>query len=239
MADAEMTGQPVAGRSADLFKRAVTAVIMLAVAGAAYHIGRPWWAAFVLVLSLGVFWEWAQLVFAFARGPLSRGGWLVVGIAYIAIAAQTLAMGGSDGIASSVVLLLVLGVIATDVGAYFAGRSIGGPRIVPSISPNKTWAGLAGGMCASAAVFGSYAASAMGDQIEPMIIGRWVLFGAALAIVAQIGDFFQSWMKRRAGKKDSGRLLPGHGGLFDRLDGLMAVAFVAMVISWATGGYGL
>lgn len=229
----------VGGRTADLLKRTVTAVIMLAVAGAAYWVGRPWWAAFVLVLSLGVLWEWAQLVFAFARGPLARGGWLVIGFAYIAIAGQTLAMGGHDGIASAQVLLMVLGVVATDVGAYFAGRSIGGPKIAPSISPSKTWAGLAGGMCASAAVFGGYAASAMAGGIDWLVLGRWLAFGAVLAIVAQAGDFFESWMKRRAGVKDSGRLLPGHGGLYDRLDGLMAVAFVAMLTTWATGGYGL
>ncbi len=108
---------------------------------------------------------------------------------------------------------------ATDIGAYIAGRAIGGPKLAPKISPNKTWAGLFGGMVA-AAIFG--AGIAYAAQL-PMLC--WV-GGAPLAVAAQMGDLFESWLKRRSGVKDSGKLLPGHGGVLDRLDGVVPVAIL-------------
>jgi phosphatidate cytidylyltransferase len=106
---------------------------------------------------------------------------------------------------------------ATDIFAYFAGRGIGGPKLAPRISPNKTWAGLAGGV-AGAALCGWLLATWF--EMEPFFL--WA--GGPLAIVAQAGDLYESWLKRRAGIKDSGSLLPGHGGVLDRLDGLLAVS---------------
>jgi phosphatidate cytidylyltransferase len=108
---------------------------------------------------------------------------------------------------------------ATDIGAYFAGRTIGGPKLAPKLSPNKTWAGLIGGMVA-AAVIGAGIAWTAG---LPMLC--WVA-GAPLAVAAQMGDLFESWLKRRSGVKDSGKLLPGHGGVLDRLDGVVPVAIM-------------
>lgn len=116
---------------------------------------------------------------------------------------------------------------ATDIGAYFAGRAIGGPRLAPAISPNKTWAGLIGGMAAALVVGAAIAAA--GDL--PRLC--WVA-GAPLAAAAQMGDLFESWLKRRSGVKDSGRLLPGHGGVLDRLDGVVPVA--VLVAAAAAGG---
>ncbi len=112
---------------------------------------------------------------------------------------------------------------ATDILAYAAGRSIGGPKLAPRISPNKTWAGLIGGV-AGAAAFGWLVAwyFALGTPF------LWV--GAAMGVVAQLGDLYESWEKRRAGVKDSGGLLPGHGGVLDRLDGLLAVVLVTLAI---------
>ena len=108
---------------------------------------------------------------------------------------------------------------ATDIGAYFAGRAIGGPKLAPGLSPNKTWAGLIGGM-ASAGLVGAAISSAGG---LPVLC--WVA-GAPLAVAAQIGDLFESWLKRRSGVKDSGSLLPGHGGVMDRLDGVVPVGML-------------
>jgi phosphatidate cytidylyltransferase len=109
---------------------------------------------------------------------------------------------------------------ATDIGAFFAGRTIGGPKIAPAISPSKTWAGLIGGMLAA--------------TILAIGFHRWLGLSLSLvwvtpflAIAAQAGDFFESWMKRRASVKDSGTLLPGHGGVLDRLDGLVAAVPLA------------
>lgn len=117
---------------------------------------------------------------------------------------------------------------ATDIGAYFTGRLIGGPKLMPAVSPNKTWAGLAGGMVAALAVglvFTHWAGLPIGLGLSSFI----------LAAIAQGGDLYESALKRRAGVKDSGTILPGHGGVLDRLDGLVPVApMVAILI--AAGG---
>ena len=112
---------------------------------------------------------------------------------------------------------------ACDIGAYFAGRAIGGPKLAPRISPNKTWAGLIGGV-AVASLFGAAMHWRFGLPL------RMTLATPALAVLAQLGDLYESWLKRRAGVKDSGHLLPGHGGVMDRLDGLVPVAPVAALL---------
>lgn len=117
---------------------------------------------------------------------------------------------------------------ATDIGAYFSGRAIGGPKIAPLISPNKTWAGLFGGM-AGALALGWALHIWAGLPIE------LALAGPMLAICAQAGDFFESWMKRRAGVKDSGSILPGHGGALDRLDGALSSIPVAAAFVFLFG----
>lgn len=112
---------------------------------------------------------------------------------------------------------------ATDIGAYFAGRAIGGPKLWPAISPNKTWAGLIGGV---------FAASLLAVALH-FAVGlplRLTLATPLLAVLAQGGDLYESWLKRRAGVKDSGKLLPGHGGVMDRLDGLVPVAPIAALL---------
>jgi phosphatidate cytidylyltransferase len=117
---------------------------------------------------------------------------------------------------------------SVDIGAYFAGRTIGGPKLAPAISPNKTWAGLIGGMIA-AAVFGGLWVYLL--QLPPLLY----LLAPPFAVAAQLGDLFESWLKRRAGVKDSGTWLPGHGGALDRLDGLVVVATLtaaAMIAGW-------
>jgi phosphatidate cytidylyltransferase len=115
-------------------------------------------------------------------------------------------------------LWLLAVVWATDIGAYAVGRGVGGPRLAPRWSPRKTWSGLAGGtVCAALA--GGLTALALG--VSPAL--PLVLTSAGLAIVAQFGDLAESLAKRRFGVKDSSGLIPGHGGLLDRLDGLLAV----------------
>jgi phosphatidate cytidylyltransferase len=112
---------------------------------------------------------------------------------------------------------------ACDIGAFFAGRSIGGPKLAPRLSPNKTWAGLFGGMVAATILGGLLWALA---DLPPLL----AIATPFLAILAQIGDLFESMLKRQAGVKDSGNTLPGHGGVLDRLDGLVPVAPVAAVL---------
>ena len=125
------------------------------------------------------------------------------------------------------IMWLMLVVWATDSFAYFAGRIIGGPKLAPQLSPKKTWAGLLGGMAGAAAVSTGYAL---------YYLPSWValaLVAAALAVVAQLGDIFESALKRRYGVKDSGTLIPGHGGVLDRVDGLVTVGVVAAIIGFA------
>ncbi|TWB29067.1 phosphatidate cytidylyltransferase [Nitrospirillum bahiense] len=116
-------------------------------------------------------------------------------------------------------LFLLLAIWATDIGAYAAGRTIGGPKLAPRISPKKTWAGLLGGMAAAALV--GLALSPLATVSSP---GACALVAAVIAVVGQAGDLFESYMKRRCDVKDSGSLIPGHGGLLDRIDGLVMAA---------------
>lgn len=119
---------------------------------------------------------------------------------------------------------ILLVVWATDVGAYAAGRLIGGPRLAPRVSPSKTWAGLGGGMLAAGLVGGGVGVA---TGLDPVM--QLAAISAILAVVAQAGDLGESMLKRSYGCKDSGRLIPGHGGLMDRLDGFLAVSAAVYV----------
>jgi phosphatidate cytidylyltransferase len=122
------------------------------------------------------------------------------------------------------IAVLFLLVWATDTGAYAAGRALGGPRLAPRWSPNKTWTGLAGGV-ASAMLL----AAALGYMAETGSIGRMVIGAGVLAVVAQAGDIAESALKRQHGIKDASTLIPGHGGFMDRVDGLVfSATFAAM-----------
>ncbi len=221
MADAEPQMQAPA-KTSDLGVRTISAVVMLAVAGAALWLGGWFWGGFVLLVAVGVLWEWQRLVAGFVKSIVGRVAWAIAGFCYVALASSALLMSRYlTGDARPVLTILAL-VIATDVGAYFAGRAIGGPKIAPRISPSKTWAGLAGG--AAGAILVLFMATQMFGTPGPVwLVG---LIGLVVAVVAQTGDFFESWMKRKAGVKDSSNLIPGHGGLFDRVDGLLAVCFM-------------
>jgi phosphatidate cytidylyltransferase len=167
----------------------------------------------------------AQLVLGRNRGP-----WPALGAAYIGlpmIALIELREGSEDGLIA--VLWLFAVVWAMDVFAYVAGKSIGGPKLAPTISPGKTWAGLIGG------AFGSTVAGAV---IAPYV--GWSALGLALASGAlgafsQVGDLFESAVKRRFGVKDSGNLIPGHGGILDRVDGLVFAAVAVGIASIVFG----
>lgn len=156
--------------------------------------------------------------------------WIAAGTLWVALGTigfLWLAIGPHGG---REVILWLLGVVwATDIGAYAAGRSIGGPKLAPRLSPNKTWAGLAGGVL-SAALVGLLAAWLTGARPLPLALASLVL-----AIIAQIGDLAESLAKRHFGVKDSSSLIPGHGGLLDRLDGLLTAAMAAALMTLATG----
>ncbi len=235
-------------KKSDLPTRVASAVVMVAVAGTALWLGGWWWQAFGAAIALGIYWEWCRLALAITKSGLVRVIWVVAGAIYIGVAALVIANLGSDSSSGDhwarfiLIALLVL-VIGTDIGAYLVGRTVGGPKIAPSISPSKTWSGLIGGIAgAFLLLLGWSSISAAGKLLSlpdfPIagLFSNWrdaiapCLTTAAIgAVIAQSGDFFESWMKRRAGVKDSSGLIPGHGGLFDRADGLIAVTFAYAV----------
>ncbi len=230
---------PLAVRTADLPRRAASALAMLAVAGGAVALGGAVLDSFIALVALVCFVEFVLLILRAGRRWAVRLPAIGGGAAYIGLAAAVLA--GLEPYH----LVAVLGVVIfTDTCAYFAGRGIGGPKIAPSISPSKTWAGLAGGMAGSALWLEAYMSlthNANGAVAWAETVGLsgsealgWALVGAVLAIAAQMGDFFESWLKRRAGKKDSGNLIPGHGGVFDRVDGLLPVALIVGTLATFT-----
>lgn len=238
---------PLLKPRSDLGVRTLSSVAMMSVAIGAIWLGGYAFMTLIVLVGLGVYWEFAKLALAFARNMPARFIWLAGGLLYVGLACFTLLLFSEPFFGMTPTIMLIAGVIGTDVGAYFAGRTLSGPKIAPRISPSKTWSGLLGGMVGAglmmiaiqAAIYAFRGGNA-GDGDVYLTYGwqRLALTGAALAVVAQIGDFFESWMKRRAGVKDSGRLIPGHGGLLDRTDGLIAVAFVAGLVTVSQSAMG-
>ncbi len=189
-------------------------------------------AQYALMVPLAIMSPWAAgpsfLAFGLVLGAgffvaiVTRNGALGAGAVYVGLPVLALLMlrDWPNGLLLAFWAMAL--VWACDIGAYFAGRTIGGPKLMPSVSPNKTWAGLFGGVSA-AAVFGLVLTS----WGLPMLLA---LATPVLAVLAQAGDLYESHLKRRAGVKDSGTILPGHGGVLDRLDGLVPVAPVAALL---------
>jgi phosphatidate cytidylyltransferase len=157
--------------------------------------------------------------------------WALAGFGYAAMAQVAAVLVRLDQKYGFLALMLILLVVwASDIGGYFAGRGIGGPKLWPRVSPNKTWAGAFGGFAASLLIVAGFAASGFGKT------GPLLLLGAALSIASQLGDLFESAIKRHFGVKDSGNLIPGHGGLLDRLDGLVAALVLAAIFGLLRSG---
>jgi phosphatidate cytidylyltransferase len=176
----------------------------------------------------------AGMLGAAALAPDGRRHWVAAGIPYagaLGIAPIVLRSDVERGFQA--ILFLFAVVWATDIVAYFVGRAVGGPKLMPKVSPKKTWSGAIGG---------TLAATMMGIVVADVLALSGVLavamLAATLSVFAQIGDLFESFLKRRFGAKDSSRLIPGHGGLMDRLDGFVAAAVVAAVVGVAREGIG-
>ena len=255
--------------AAELARRAVSSLVLGALAIAAALLDGWFFKGFVLLLALGVTWEWFELsraagrwaacaavvavwfslawhgsivlalycavmgsvgtaMFAlFGRGG-EGGGWSAGGTLYATLPlAAMLWMESAPG-GGLVVVWLFAVVWASDIGAFAVGRTVGGAKLAPRISPSKTWSGAVGGML-SAALFGA--------TLAPFLLQRGMEAGLVMAVVvgaaAQAGDLLESGVKRRFGAKDSGRLIPGHGGLMDRLDSLATAAPVFALVVFA------
>ena len=246
----------------ELIQRTLAGVLLIAVAALELWLGGNALWVLATLIGLIMIREWARLTGAQAEArlgqyalclplgllsPLAAGPGVVAGIGFLIAFVGLLGMTRNLWFASGAVYVglpvsallwlrlqdngLTLSfwglslVWATDIGAYFAGRTFGGPKIAPRISPNKTWSGLIGGMV-GALMLGGFLVHFAGLSM------RLAMASPALAILAQAGDFFESWMKRRAGVKDSGTLIPGHGGVLDRLDGVVTALPVAALLVW-------
>jgi phosphatidate cytidylyltransferase len=205
----------------ELFVRSVAAAVLAFAALGAAFLGGYVFAVFVALAAVMILYEWRRLV---ARWGF---GWKVAGFFYALVPALAL-LWIRDRAPQGLELLLWVFIVTwtTDIGAYFAGRAIGGPKLAPAISPNKTIAGLVGGM-----VSAGLAGFAWVELTRMAAVLFWL--APVFAAAAQSGDLFESWLKRRAGVKDSGRWLPGHGGALDRLDGLVVVATLTALVQLA------
>ncbi|HBR69568.1 MAG TPA: phosphatidate cytidylyltransferase, partial [Rhodospirillaceae bacterium] len=178
-------------------------------------IGGGWpFRAMVLVFTLIALYEWVQISLKIKNNIL----YLVFGTAYVLLCFWYL-YALREHFPVSTGLLFIAMIWASDIGAYFTGKKIGGPKLAPKISPNKTWAGFAGAM-----VFPAIIGVLLSLTLEIQAIGMIAVIGLAVGAVGQAGDLIVSVMKRRAAVKDSGSIIPGHGGLLDRVDSMMLAA---------------
>ena len=204
-------------------------------------IGVAWLGGWPFVLfwvaaSAIVLWEWTRLVTG--SGPLGTRttatfiAWMVAGLFYASVLLLAPAILRRDSsLGFSAIMFLFAVVWATDIAAYFAGRAIGGPKLWSMISPNKTWSG------AIAGALGGVAAALLVVQIAGLVVAPMlVLVALILSIASQAGDLLESALKRRFGAKDSSDLIPGHGGLMDRLDGFLTAALAAVMVGLLRGG---
>lgn len=183
-------------------------------------LGQPIWAVAFIAISAVAFGIWRRAV------------WIPGGIVYAAGLGVALVVIRADPVEGLRALGFVAVVVwGTDIAAFFVGRKFGGPKLWPTVSPNKTWSGALGGVIA-ATVAGFLLVWVTGGQVS----GALVIVALALSVVSQFGDLFESGIKRRFGVKDASKLIPGHGGLMDRVDGLTFAAIAAALIGWAHAG---
>jgi len=199
----------------------VPGVAALAVSGLCLMAGR--FDAALIVLLVG-------FALVTVLSPRQRN-WTSAGFLYAAaaeIASVLVRFDIQSGFSALIFVLLVVWV--TDIGGYFAGRGIGGPKLWPRVSPKKTWAGAIGGFALSLVIAAGFALLGLGKA------GPLLLLGGFLSIISQLGDLFESAVKRRFGVKDSSQIIPGHGGLLDRLDGFVAAVVVAAILGFLRNG---
>jgi phosphatidate cytidylyltransferase len=212
----------------------------LMIVGASTHVGATASgivALAVIGFSLAFGWITVAVVFGILGLALvvlltsDRRGWAAAGLLYAAAALVASVLVRQDSANGFLALMFALLIVwVTDIGGYFAGRGIGGPKLWPRVSPKKTWAGAIGGFGGSLIVAAGFAAFDLGKA------GPLLLLAAVLSVASQLGDLFESAVKRRFGVKDSSQLIPGHGGLMDRLDGFVAAIVLASIIGFLRRG---
>jgi phosphatidate cytidylyltransferase len=209
----------------NLVLRIVSAAALAPVAMFAAYLGGWPFAAFWGAAAIAVLWEWTKLV----TGP----GWVISGIFYAGVMLAAPVVLRHDAELGFLAMVLLFSIVwTTDILGYFAGRAIGGPKLMPAISPKKTWSGALAG-AAGAMIVAVLVASLFGSFNKAAIASIALL----LSVVSQLGDLLESWVKRRFDAKDASHLIPGHGGVMDRLDGFWAAALVGCLIGLLRGGF--
>jgi phosphatidate cytidylyltransferase len=205
--------------------RIVSAVVLAPVAIYTAYLGGWPFTVFWAAAAVAVLWEWLSLV----TGP----GWIIAGIGYAAVMLLAPILLRADPAYGFFAMVLLFAIVwTTDVLGYFAGRAIGGPKLLPAVSPKKTWSGAIVG--ALGAMIVAVLVVSLFDAFNRTAIAVIALL---LSVLAQFGDLFESWVKRQFGAKDASHLIPGHGGVMDRLDGFWAAALVGCVIGLLRGGF--
>lgn len=198
---------------------ALISAVSVAAVAILVSVGRPDLALFVAAA--------AATAIGLTAFPSGRAGWSLAGLTYAALPAFALMwLRGDPSLGAAAVLYLFAVAWTTDTASYAAGRLIGGPKLAPRISPQKTWSGFIIGALAPAVV--GYAFAEVLKGTSPL---KLALVSVALALACQMGDLVESWVKRRFGAKDMSQMIPGHGGLLDRIDGLLFAAILAALIA--------
>ena len=217
----------------NLALRVISAAVMMPLALIIAYTGGFLFALFWAAAALAVLWEWTALVRGAAMAPPSRLGWYIAGAAYASVLLLAPLLLRADAVYGFLAIVLLFGIVwTTDVAAYFAGRAIGGPKLMPSVSPKKTWSGALGGTLGAMLIaVGLAYAFGIANLLAIAVIAL------VLSVLSQMGDLLESWIKRRFGAKDASQLIPGHGGVMDRLDGFWAAALAAGLIGLSRGGF--
>jgi phosphatidate cytidylyltransferase len=206
----------------------VLAPLVLAIT---WYGGWPFVALWTIAACI-VLWEWSMLAKA-VPSAVAYLGWMMAGLLYAAVLALAPAILRGDAVLGFVAIVFLFAVVwSTDVFAYFAGRALGGPKLLPAVSPKKTWSGAAGGTLGAVAA-GLIVAKVAGLQLTLGVAAVALL----LSVVSQLGDLLESAIKRRFNAKDASHLIPGHGGLMDRLDGFLTAALAAAMVGLLRGGF--
>jgi len=212
--------------------RVISSVVLAPFALVVAYVGGIVFALFWTIAASIVLWEWTQLLKGARLEGRTFAGWLVAGVVYAGILLAAPLILRRDPALGFAAMLFVFAIVwVTDIAAYFAGRAIGGPKLWPAVSPKKTWSGAIGGTLGGIAA-GLLVAKMAGLVVAPMM----VLVALGLSIVAQAGDLLESAIKRHFGAKDASQLIPGHGGLMDRLDGFLTAAAAAVMVGLLRGG---
>ena len=216
----------------NLTLRIVSSLVLAPLALVAAWLGGLLFVLFWVIAASIVLREWMGLVVQAKLRGFALIDWLAAGIAYaVVLLFAPLILRRDPALGFAAIAFLFAVVWASDIAAYFAGRAVGGPKLWPAVSPKKTWSGAIAGTLGGVAA-GLLTAKLLGVPVAPML----VLVAALLSMVAQAGDLLESAIKRHFGAKDAGSIIPGHGGLMDRLDGFLTAAAAAAMVGLIRGG---